>query len=176
MDGNEVRNKLQDFFRNSFVYYGKEIALDSNQHFTIDQIVDNEQEEVNNYHIQYGFPQSGCVSMNCSYIIEEKRFSIDGVTIYAPSEDKEFLIANVLPEVQDGVVNVRTSFGLDMNTEEHTTVDSILGNPNAIKMLEVAINDLSHAEIIGECLVSVPIGSEFIPCTVSSPKTKGKSK
>lgn len=35
---NQASKKIESFFRTSLKYYGKEIALPSNQHFSIDQI------------------------------------------------------------------------------------------------------------------------------------------
>ena len=63
---NQVSKKLKNFFSTSLKYYGKEIALTSNQHFSIDQISDPNKEQYGDYRyiIQYGFPQSGCVSIN----------------------------------------------------------------------------------------------------------------
>ena len=176
---NQASEKITSFFRKSFEYYGKEIALESNQHFGIDQILNEEKQKQGeyNYHIQYGFPSSGCVSMNFSYSKESDSFSIDEITVYAPPADKEMVMATFAPQSQVGEVNISANFGLDMGTEEHKSISSIANNPNALKMLEIAINDLGQAEILGDCRVAVPIGSELIPCTNSTnrPRNKGKS-
>ncbi len=47
---------------------------------------------------------------------------------------------------------------------KHTSVSSIVINSNALKMLDITINDLSQAEILGKCRITVSIGSDQIPC------------
>ena len=66
----QMREKITDFWRKSFKYHGKEIALDSNQHFSIDQICNDEnlQNGIYDYQVQYGFPQSGCITLDFSFI------------------------------------------------------------------------------------------------------------
>lgn len=173
---NQLNEKITDFFRASFEYYGSEIYLQSNQHFGIDQIINEEKQQQGEYayHIQYGFPSSGCVSMDCGYSQSNDTFSINKVTVYAPPADKEMIVATFAPQAQIDEVNVSANFGIDAGTEEHNTIDSIANNPNAIKMLEIAIGDLSEAEIIGECRVSVPMESKTIPCSNSTNRRKNK--
>lgn len=50
----KVQEKATTFFRNSLQYYGKEIALDSNQFFSIEQIVNDEnlQNGIYDYQVQ----------------------------------------------------------------------------------------------------------------------------
>lgn len=176
MDNNEqIRKKISEFFQKAFQYYGKEIVLDSKQHFNINFVKNNENEEIDNFQIQYGFPQSGCVSMGCSYSKKEEKFFIDEITVYAPSRNEEFIVANLAPQYDDGILNMSFNMGLDMNTQQHNSVKSISENPNAVKMLETAINDLSKAEVIGECMVGVPADSDFIPCAISRQKNKDRS-
>lgn len=96
----KVQEKATTFFRNSLQYYGKEIALDTNQFFSIEQIVNDEnlQNGIYDYQVQFGFPQSGCVSLKFSYSESEQSFSINGITVYALSADKEFMVANFAPK------------------------------------------------------------------------------
>ena len=35
-------------------------------------------------------------------------------------------------------------------------------------MLDIAINDLDEVQILGDCMVGVPIGSKMIPVTTST--------
>ena len=169
---NEVREKLTSFWRTSFGYIEKEITLESNQHFSIDQLCNDEnlQKGIYNYQIQYGFPQS------FSFNEKSKSFSIDKATVYAPASDKEFIIANFAPQTDLGGLNVSANVGLDMDTKEHTSSAEIAQNPNALNMLAFAIGDLEKAEVLGECRLAVPAGSERIPLCHSTNKSLNKGK
>lgn len=168
----QAREKAITFWRQSFQFFGKEVSLESNQHFGIDEIIDKDEQAQtkHNYHIQYGFPSSGCVSMNFSYEEENESFSIDKINVYALPKDKEMIVAAFQPQAQVGEINISANFGVEMGTSEHTTLSAIAENPNAIRMLDIAIDDLAKAEVLGECRLEVPIGSTMIPCTNSSPK------
>ena len=174
----QAKEKIGKLLKIALAYYGKEISLPSTQLFTFDQINDEENsiEGKYNYHIQYGFPQSGCVSMKFSYLEENNSFSINKISVYAPTADKEFVVTNFAPQSDFGAISVSANFGLDMDTKEHTSSVEIEQNPNALKMLDMAINDLSQAEILGECRAEVPIGSDRIPLcnTTNKPLNKGK--
>lgn len=174
----QTREKITDFWRKSLKYYGKEIALDSNQYFGIDQIRNDEnlQKGICDYHVQYGFPQSGCITLNFSFKKEDKSFSIDKITVYAPPKDKEFIIANFAPQADFGGLNVSANFGADMETKGHTSIAEISQNPNALNMLDFAIGDLEKAEVLGECRLEVPIGSEQIPMCHSTNKPLNRGK
>lgn len=177
---NQTREKITDFWRKSFKYYGKEITLDSNQHFSIDQIRNDEnlQNGLYIYQIQYGFPQSGCISLGFSFNQESESFSIDSITVYAPPSDKEMIIANFAPQSEFDGLSVSANFGFDMGTEEHKSISSIVNNSNALKILDFAISDLNKAEILGECRLEAPIGSERIPMchSTNKPLNKGKNR
>lgn len=174
---NQASEKITSFLRKSFGYYGKELTLESNQHFGIDQILNKKKQQGEyNYHIQYGFPSSGCISINVSYSKESNSFYIDEIAVYALPADKEMVMATFVPQSQVGEINISASFGLDMGTEEHKSISSIAANPNALKMLDIAINDLSQAQILGECSCIVPIGSDRIPCCNSTNISKVQDK
>ena len=175
---NQTREKITDFLRKSIKYYGKEIALDSNQHFSINQICNDEnlQNGIYDYQIQYGFPQSGCITMEFSFNEKSKSFSIDKATVYAPPADKEFIVANFAPQTDFDELSVRANFGLDMDTKKHTSSAEISQNPNALNMLDFAIGDLEKAEVLGECRLAVPAGSERIPLCHSTNKSLNKGK
>lgn len=174
----KVQEKATTFFRNSLQYYGKEIALDSNQFFSIEQIVNDEnlQNGIYDYQVQYGFPQSGCVSLKFSYSESEQSFSINGITVYAPSADKEFMVANFAPKTELGEMRVSANFGIDMETTKHTATEEIADNPNALSMLDFANNDLGKAEVLGECYLMVSEGSKRIPITNSKSKHLNKER
>ena len=151
----EAKIKVESFFKVAMKYYGKEVALPSNQYFSINQVIDEEKDKDGeyNYKIQYGFPQSGCVSMNFGYSQESNSFSI-----------------------KSGGVGISENFGLDTGTQKHSKLNEIEENPNALKMLDIAISDLDKAQVLGECRQKVPVGSTHIPCCNSThfPNTKGK--
>ena len=174
----QIQEKITDFWRKSFKFFGKEIALDSNQHFGIDQIRNDEnlQKGIYDYKVQYGFPQSGCITLDFSFIEEDKSFSIDKITVYAPPADKEFIVANFAPQAGFDELSISANFGLDMGTKEHTCCTEIFQNPNALKLLDFAIEDLTKAEILGECRLEVPIGSKRIPVCHSTNKPLNKEE
>lgn len=174
----QTQEKITDFWRNSFKCFGKEIVLNSNQYFSIDQICNDEnlQKGIYNYHVQYGFPQSGCITLDFSFKKEDKSFSIDKITVYAPPADKEFIVANFAPQAVFDELSIRANFGLDMETKEHTSCTEIFQNPNALNLLDFAIGDLKKAEILGECRLEVPIGSKRIPMCHSTNKSLNKEK
>lgn len=174
---NQTREKIEDFWRKSLKYYGKEIVLGSNQYFSIDQIRNGEnlQMGIYDYRVQYGFPQSGCITLDFSFDEESKSFSINNITVYAPPADKEFVVANYAPQVTLGEMNVSANFGIDMHTEKHTSIETISQNPNALNMLAFASDDLDKAEVLGECGLEVPLGSKKIPmCNSTNKPYKGK--
>ena len=173
-----ISQKINNFFGTAIKYHGEEIALQSNQYFSIDQIVndDKEQDGKYDYHIQYGFPQSGCISMKFTYSENENAFSINDISIYVPPANQELIIANYAPEMQFGEMQIQTNIGVDMKTQKYSNLSEIELNPNAIKMLDMAISDLQNALVIGENKQTVSIGSDIIPCcsTVPYPHTSKK--
>lgn len=114
--------------------------------------------------------------MEFSYLEENNSFSIDKISVYAPTSDKEFIIANFAPQYEVNELSINANFGLDMDTKKHTSSIDIEQNPNALKMLDMAINDLSQAEIIGECREAVPIGSDRIPLCNSTNRPLNQRK
>lgn len=174
----QAKEKMSKLLKIALAYYGKEISLPSTQLFSFDQINDEESSIKGkyNYHIQYGFPQSGCVSMRFSYLEESNSFSISKISVYAPPADKEFVVANFAPQSDFGAISVSANFGLDMDTKKHTSSIEIEQNPNALKMLDMAISDLSQAEVLGECGAVVPIGSDRIPLCITTNKPLNKEK
>jgi hypothetical protein len=171
-------DKIRDFFYKSIKLYGKEISIPSNQHFSIDQIIDDEEfdpdKPVYKFKIQYGFPQSGCIGLKFTYA--DDKYVINDIDIFAPPADKEMIVANYSPQVNAGPISIGINFGIDMGTVKHSSEDEIKNNPNALKMLDIAISDLEKAEIHGKCTAVVPEGSSIIPCTnsIHTSEIKGK--
>ena len=179
IEDNKAYKKIEKFFKTALKYYGKQIGLNSNQTFTIEQIKSPEKEKVGEYSytIQYGYPQSGCVSLDFKYSKESNMFTVDKICIYAPPVGKDIVIANFTPQTQIGAVNISANFGIDTGTQKHTDLAQIEANPNAMKMLDIATLDLNDAQILGECTVVVPEENETIPCCDCVPisNTKGKN-
>lgn len=173
-----VAEKIKKLLEIVLSYYGKEIALSSVQHFSFDQIIDEENsiQGKYKYHIQYGFPQSGCVNMIINYRKDVNSFSVDKISVYAPTSDKDFVVTNFIPQFELDNLNVSENFGVDIGTIEHTSSIDIEQNPNAMKMLDMAINDLSQAEVLGKCEQEAPIGSQEIPICISINKPLYKEK
>lgn len=169
----DVEKLLQDFFKESIKYFGKEIAIPSDQYFGIDEIHgDEEKEDETNYSIQWGFSQSGAVFMNFSYNEDKNNFFINGISFYAPPKDDMLLLGTFNQQEKVDEIGVYAHFGLDMGTKEHTKIKEIEANPNAITTLKFAIKDLQDALVLGECNINVPIGSSEIPCCNSVPYPK----
>ena len=166
----EARQKIDSFFKTAMKYYGKEIALPSNQHFSIDQIIDEEKYKNGefNYMIQYGFPQSGCVSMKFGYSQGNNSFSINGISVYSPPKGEDVIMANFAPQVESGGIGISVNLGIDTGTQEYSKLSEIDENPNALKILDIAISDLDKAQVLGECREAVPVGSTRIPCCNST--------
>lgn len=177
-DNSKVNKGIDNFFRAAIKYYGKEIGLASNQHFSIDKICDIKKEENGEYryNIQYGFPQSGCVSMDFIYSKKSNLFTVDAISVYAPPAGENITMANFAPQIQTGEIGISINFGMDMGTQEHKSIQEIEENPNALKMLEIATADLNEAQILGNCMLSVPSGSDRIPCCNSTYISNSKEK
>ncbi len=64
----QVKEKTSGFFQKSLKFCGKEIALNSNQHFDIWQIRNDEnlRQGIYDYQVQYVFPQSGYIILDFS--------------------------------------------------------------------------------------------------------------
>lgn len=170
-----AEEKLQSFLKSSLKLMGKEIALPSNYYFCINYIADNadDNEEVNSYKIQYGYPQSGSVYVEFYCSINEGVIKIKKYSVHAPRPEDNMTssaFANIVAnqEVKDiPGLSISFHFGADINTEEYKTLEDINKHPNALDMLTTAITDLNQAEVLGECRLNVPTGSEYIPVTNS---------
>lgn len=152
---------LAEFVNVAIGYIGKEIKLLPTEYFSIEYNITNE--EMPMYQFQYGFPQSGCVSLS---IISEGEYQgkVSKVLVTAPSADREFVsvVVNNDKDLVEGL-NVGLKFGVDMNFDKHTNFAEIEENPNAIKMIELATRGLSKAVVLGESQDVVAKGSKFLP-------------
>lgn len=175
---NQAREKISDFWKKSVKYYGKEIALDSKNSFVICQIRNDEnlRKGIYNYQIQYGFPQSGCITLSFSFREKNKSFSIDEITIYAPQADKEFILAHFDPQTNIDELKIKERYAIDVGIKSHTTLPEIAQNSNALNMLNFAIGDLEKAEVLGECRADMPLWSKQIPICHSTNKPLNKEK
>ena len=167
-----VEKLLQDFFKESIKYFGKEIAIPSNQYFGIDKILDKKNENELKLAIQWGFPQSGAVCMTIKYNIALQNLNFDDFSVHAPPKDDMLLLGTFNQQEQIDEVGVRVDFGLDMGTKKHTKIKEIEANPNAVNMLKSAIKDLQEALVLGECNIDAPVGSSEIPCCNCVPYPK----
>lgn len=176
----DVKTKIEIFVRKSLKCFGSEVALPSNNMFEINEILGDEQNK-QTYSIQYGFPQSGSVIARFDFLKESRQLIIDSstVTVHAVPEGKEMMIANLSQEtsVDELGLGMNINFGLDNGTQEYSGIEEIEKSPNAVKMLDIAINDLDEVQILGDCMVAVPMGSKMIPVTTSTMYRKnGTSK
>lgn len=148
------------FTKAAVKYVGKEIQLASGQFFSINLLNDKQQNEL---HIQYGFPQSGGVNVHLP-LDGEKKGKISIFSVTAPSSDKPFVSA-LFDEKKDvgAGINVTLSSGMDMGFDEHDTSEKIEANPNAMKMLEFATDDLNEALVLGNSSTVVAEGSTRTP-------------
>ena len=165
----DIDSRIKGFFISAMSYYGKEVALTSNQYFGIDQLVGNPNDLIGDiqYKIQYGYPQSGCVSMNVNYSQVFGRFRISGVEVYAPPKDMDFVLASAIPETNLEELSINYDFGVPNGSVLHK-LDDIMDNPNAVKMLEYATADLATAEVLGPCHEYADEGSDRVPITTST--------
>ena len=161
----KAQNRINDFLLTSLKLFGKEISIPSNQAFEIDAI--KEDDGTNSFSIQYGFPQTGSIYIEFAWIDELKDFIVNEATVYAPEDNQNIVLASFTPQVEIEETNISANFGLDTNTIKYSGLDEIDASSNAIKMLNIAINDLKHATVLRECQIDVPEGSRQIPCTVS---------
>lgn len=78
--------------------------------------------------MQYGFPQSGCVSMKFIYSQKEKTCVIEEVSVYTPPSGENIMLANFPLQLQDGTINISINFGMDMGTRKHTGINEFATN------------------------------------------------
>jgi len=156
-----AKKAILAFFDGAKHYIRKEIELSRGQFFNITYNV----EDLDNpcFQFQYGFPQSGCV---CLTVIAQGKDAgkINRVSVTAPAADKPPISIvykeekRVLPEL-----DVSVNFGMNLELDEHETIEAIAANPNAISMIELATEDLRQAKVLGECCEVTSSGSKRLP-------------
>lgn len=161
----QFQTRLEGFLKTALQYLDKEIALPSGQRFSIDLVRDaeKEREKTYTYQIQYGFPQAGAICVSLEYCFARNELIVDKTEVFVPPADRDLSIANFAPQVQNSELTVSINFGMDNGTIAHSDEDDIVKNPNALKMFDLAISDLTQARILGDCQICVPSGSKTIP-------------
>ena len=142
----------------------KEIGLYQTSHF--DYVGDKQDETGEFYHIQYGWPQSGCVWVKFAITNDKKVLdksllcwpeneygfapAIVSCCINTQPKGKQLMMGNFAPknEIMPGL-SINIDFGIDTGTERFSTLEEIGNNLNAIRLLEIATGDLKNAEIYG---------------------------
>lgn len=170
-ENNETSKKIQDFFRAAIKYWGKEISLPSNQFFSVDQIRGEDR-----CTIQYGYPQSGGVILDFVLPQGTKPIIIDKISVFAPPIGADISMANFASQLQEGSIGISVNLGMNMGTQEHSSIQNIGENPNALNILDIAADDLNHAEVLGEFRAAVPEESDRIPWCNSTQISKEKGK
>ncbi|MBR3145843.1 MAG: hypothetical protein IKF47_01125 [Bacilli bacterium] len=166
----KAEDKAKQFLKTSLRYYDKEIAIPSNRVFSITELL-NERDAHNHktaFIIQYGFPQSGavCLSFILDTSSEKPHATITDFSIYTQPADKNLVVANFSTKNQNSILdelNIDNSFGLDTKTVKFSSYEEIDNNPNALHMIDMAIDDLNNALVLGDCRECSSIGSDRIP-------------
>ncbi len=79
----EVNKKIIMFFNIAICYVGKEIKINSNNEFDIDEVWDNHDKEGEYYyHIEYKYGNKGLIVLDYSYVSEGNCFKINNVVFY----------------------------------------------------------------------------------------------
>lgn len=171
MNNNIIEQKITELARIALTYRGKEIAIESNQDFSIfSQYKDN---VMYAYNIQYGFPNSGSIHIILRKLEEKKGLFITNFTIYAAKAEKDVFPETFREEKKlgtiEGTATITFKGGIDNFTQcyEMTDIEAMKSNPNVLELLDMALDDMYSAKILGECCVYVPANSDFVPCCIS---------
>lgn len=165
-----LEQRLEEFFSIAINYFGFEIALPLNQHFSINQFFSEDEEDATySFRIQYGYPQTGCIIMDSTYVLDEDEYYIEDVSIFVPPADKEFLLREqfFVTQLKDSVLRINVDS--DDETIEHSSPDEIMANPNALLLLETATIDLKNALIIQKNTLILDINDNTIACCNTVP-------
>lgn len=172
----DVMNKIVLFLKTSFQYAGDEISIASGQYFEMDELVEEDAEldfskKIHRFVIQYGFPQSGCIYVDFQLDTERNHMTISEVSVYAPPVGSEVTMADFRPVSNTDGFIVAAHFGLDCGTVQHSGLQAISENENALKIIDIATEDLKGATIIGDCdhIVSSDNGRFPLCCSLSFP-------
>ena len=93
-----LEQRLEEFFSIAINYFGFEIALPLNQHFSINQFFNDDEEDATySFRIQYGYPQTGCIIMDSTYVLDEDEYYIEeynSLTEFAQHENISYSTAS----------------------------------------------------------------------------------
>ncbi len=148
---------VKKFYRTAVQYLGKEITLSSNQEFGIEEVFDEDPRKGHKFNVHYGTPETGAVVLNF-IITNYHAIGVNNVTVYAPKEGESF-------DVADGSNLERI--------EKYAGIAQIMSNPNALKMIDFATEDLKQAEVVGDIEKLVQKDATHKTCSRS---TKGPKK
>ena len=164
--------KLLDIVKH-YVY--KDISLESNAFFEIHQLYSDdsvESQDTERFEVQYGYPLSGSVCINFDLNFSEKTLCLTGIEVYTQPEDEEFVMASYASSKQFGEVTIKTRGCLDTGTERYRGSSEIDKNPNALLMIDTAIEDLEKAKVLGPTSRSDIVGLPYIVVSSSVSKQR----
>lgn len=156
-------------------YAEKDISLESNTFFEIHQFFETEEQRQNKivkYEMQYGYPLSGSVILDFEFDGNDKTLCITGLEVYTQPADKEFMMASYSSSKQFGAVTIRESGTLDTGAKKYKGSSEIEKNPNAMLMLDAAIDDLKKARILGPSRGSCIDGFPYFIISSSTNKVR----
>lgn len=159
-----TRLKLEAFIKFSMLLYGKEFELPSNNFFSFSKVLKDEElpEGVERYTIQYGYPQSGGVFITFDWEANnEKTFkvirtsvnAIDGKTEPTENNNDAKAVNNIIQDLKIPGITITSDFGENLGAKSFDGIEEIAKNPNATKMLDDALNDLTKARVIQPCRI-----------------------
>lgn len=139
--------KLYEFLKAAVQYIGKEIELESNNLFRIDEVCYIEEVEGQNlFHIKYGTSIKGGIDLNYIHFDSKKSDTINGIAVYVKNKD--------------GKMDILTS------------LEDINNNSKAVELIDNAIDDLNKAKVIGNYIPNVDSGSCLLRYSESVPTLK----
>jgi len=178
----EAEKKAEQFLRNSLKFLDKEIAIPSNQFFSITELAE-ERDSLNHksvFEIQYGFPSSGAVFLRVILDASKEKLHaiITDFTVHTQPANKSLIVANYSSQSSAGLPELGASikFGFDTNTVEHENYEKIDKNPNALQMIDLAIDDLNNAIVLGECRMCYETKTNHIACCNTVPYSQNKNE
>ena len=124
-----VEQKIKYLFNIATSYIGKEIDINKDSYFIIDQICHEDEVGEYNYHICYSLGNNGMIDIYYIYSSNNNSFRIDNIIFY-----------------------VRNDKGI---LEKYKYSNSISNNLLVTRLLDNAIRELSKATILGNCIYPI---------------------
>lgn len=121
-----VEQKIKYLFNIATSYIGKEIDINKDSYFIIDEICHEDVVGEYNYHICYSLGNNGMIDIYYIYSSNSNSFRIDNIIFY-----------------------VRNDKGI---LEKYKYSNSISNNLLVMRLLDNAIRELSKATILGDCI------------------------